>query len=197
MGLRSHLTPGSAGFAALFTAFAVVFEFSYYSRLAPKVSEQRASASWPGVQGTVVSAKVVERRRRGGPSFRPAIEYDYTINGTAHRSDRYRVIDNWRKTSQAADIVARHPPGAAITVYYNPSDPTRAVLSPGGAWGDTGAITLFRVIMWALSIAGWAPVVVRVYRKRHAATRCHGLGGGMPVASDRHGGSPTSTSTRL
>lgn len=171
VGRRPNLGPGSAGFALLFTAFAVVFEVSFYSGLASKVSEQRASASWPIVQGTVVSAKVIERRRRGGPSFRPEIEYDYTVNGTAHRSDRYRVIHNWRTTSLAAEIVARHPPGTAVTVYYDPSNPARAVLSPGGAWGDTGAITLFRVFVWTLPIGGWSAVAFRVHRKRRAAAR--------------------------
>ncbi len=171
VGRRPNLGPGSAAFAVLFTAFAVVFESFFFSGLASRVREQRASASWPGAQGTVVSARVIERRRRGGPTFRPEIEYDYTVNGTVHRSGRYRVIHNWRTTSLAEDIVARHPPGSAITVYYDPSNPARAVLSPGGAWGDTGAITLFRVIVWTLPIGGWAAVAFRVYRKRRAAAR--------------------------
>lgn len=153
----------------LFTAFAVVFELSFfYAEFASKVREQRASASWPSVQGTVVSATVVERRRRGGPTFRPAIEYEYTINGTVYRSDRHRVIKNWRNTSWAGDVVARHPPGSALNVYYDPSDPARAVLSPGGGWGDTGAITLFRVMLWGLATGGWAAVVLKVVRKRRA-----------------------------
>ncbi|MFM9996229.1 MAG: DUF3592 domain-containing protein [Phycisphaerales bacterium] len=169
---RPSLGPGSAGFALLFTAFAVVFEVSFsYSGSASKVREQRASASWPGVQGTVVSARAIERRKRGGPTFRPEIEYDYTVNGTVHRSDRYRVMHNWRTTSLAEELVARHPPGAAVTVYYDPSDPARAVLSPGGAWGDTGTITLFRVIVWALAIGGWVAVAFRVYGKRRAEAR--------------------------
>ncbi len=167
---RASLKPGSAAFALFFTAFVVVVELMM-PVFGSSMREQRASASWPTVQGSVVAARVIEGRGRRGPTFRPEIEYVYTVGGIAHRGNRYRVVHmsmGWR--SWAEDIVAQHPPSAPVTVYYDPSDPARAVLSPGGGWG-TKFITVFRVIPWTLAIGGWAAIAVRIAMKHRSRVR--------------------------
>jgi Protein of unknown function (DUF3592) len=51
---------------------------------------------------------------------------------------------------RAQDIVARYPDGAAVTVYYDPVDPSDSVLEPGGTRG----IAFLRLIGWAFAAGG-------------------------------------------
>ncbi len=78
--------------------------------------------------GVITLSEVRDYSDVDGPiSF--AIRYTYVVDGSTYESRRYKyVVDS---LDNHAEIVATHPLGAKVIVYYNPKDPTDAVLVPG------------------------------------------------------------------
>jgi hypothetical protein len=78
-------------------------------------------------RGVVVSSSV---KAGGQRIFRPVIEYRYTVEGQELTGSRYAISDfDGTGTAGWADgVVARYPPGAACTVYYDPTHPDDSVL---------------------------------------------------------------------
>lgn len=95
----------------------------------------RASKNWPSTSGRVLASDIEMRRSRtgqGGTStaYYPVVLYEYMVNGRRLQSNRVRfgsdVGFGW--TSPAQKVVDQYPPGAMVEVFYNPNDPTEAVL---------------------------------------------------------------------
>jgi hypothetical protein len=97
-----------------------------------KLVEVRRARHWPSTSGTVLKARVRTRRRtdvEGRSRFEsePLVTYEYEVNGRIYRGTRLSFaerispgeIDAWLK---------RYPQGKNVTVYYNPADPSQAVL---------------------------------------------------------------------
>jgi hypothetical protein len=78
----------------------------------------------------------VEPRRsyssEGGDStsYYAVVLYEYVVNGQRYQSNRIRfgleVGSGW--TGMAQKVVDKYPAGSVVQVYYNPADPTDAVL---------------------------------------------------------------------
>ncbi len=97
------------------------------------------SASWPSVEGTVVSSKVAVGSSGSGKSrsttYKAKVVYRYQVDGAAYENDVLRigqVAMGWK--SGAKEDVRQHPPGPD-TVYYDPSQLSNSVLEPGLYWG--------------------------------------------------------------
>lgn len=92
------------------------------------------SSKWPNVEGTVVATDVKEHRsRRGGKSYSPEVQYQYSVNGASYASSRMSYGDAGSSSSMegALKTLGNYPVGKKISVYYNPSEPSTAVLVPG------------------------------------------------------------------
>lgn len=66
--------------------------------------------------------------------YRANIRYEYAVNGESHESDiwRFGAKISWLSwPSVAARATARYPFGKSVTVFYNPNNPSDAVLEPG------------------------------------------------------------------
>lgn len=102
------------------------------------------ASRWPQVGG-VVQSSYAETVGRGKGRHREArITYNYEVSGHLYSSDRLsfsagQVVDFG---PQPDDMVAMYPSGAAVTVYYSPSDPSTAVLRPGEYLADVLAAGL-------------------------------------------------------
>ena len=61
------------------------------------------------------------------------MKYSYVVEGVSFESDRvdYGVETRSSKRARADEIVALYPVGEEVLVYYDPSDPSEAVLEPG------------------------------------------------------------------
>ena len=105
----------------------------------------RASQAWPAVPGTVLESAVrrygrsVETRWR----YYPAVRYRYEVEGRAYTGRRLYFDEMaWASRSSAARLAHKYPPGATVTVRYDPDDPARALLEPGlsgaGNYGVVG-----------------------------------------------------------
>jgi hypothetical protein len=72
--------------------------------------------------GTVISSTVQV------PAQLPLVIYSYSVDGAVFRSQRVRSADEPGET--AATTVARYPAGASVVVYYDPGNPSDALLEP-------------------------------------------------------------------
>ena len=88
------------------------------------------------VEATVTASRVVTSRgSKGGTNYRPVVEYTYTVAGREYHSDRYQFMPFNSASgagpgqSAAAAVVGRCPPGAKLTVYYDPAQPESVAVS--------------------------------------------------------------------
>ena len=109
---------------------------------------RRAARNWSAVSGRVLNAGVEESlvsvriststaRRRLAKRYQPIVDYEYSVDGRRFQSRRLFVGDAVLYSSVAdAEKALQHypPPGAAITVWVDPSNPAEAVLQKGLHW---------------------------------------------------------------
>jgi hypothetical protein len=92
-----------------------------------------ASKSWPTVQGKVISSSVDSKRSdKGGTTYHAEVFYEYKVGGQIQSSNDVAVGGYGSSNpSHARRIVNKYPAGSTITVYYSPSNPSKAVLEAG------------------------------------------------------------------
>ncbi len=93
--------------------------------------KQHAAESYPSVQGRMLASEMqTYTGSKGRIHYRAAFQYEYAVNGLNYRGSRYRYGGYLSDEAAASALVAAHPRGAGVTVYYNPANPADTVLSP-------------------------------------------------------------------
>jgi hypothetical protein len=119
---------------------------------------QKEAESFSQTQGTVASSQVLTSHgRKGSTHYRAWIDYSYSVNGRAYQSHRYRYDSDPENHQAIVDLVAAHPAGSPITIYYDPNHPVDAVLSPGVDARDVDMVFFFTAL--CLVIVSFAPQV--------------------------------------
>jgi hypothetical protein len=123
-----------------------------------EIRSYRRQARVPGLPtatGTVLESRVQKEedsvwKRAADLDIFPLIRYRYTVDGRAYESSRFAFqhFDLWRDECEA--IVADHPPGSVVDVYYHADNPQLAAISPRPAQLN-GIIVIF---CGALLLAG-------------------------------------------
>ena len=103
----------------------------------------REAKEWPTVTGRVLTSEVEgERVRRSGTEahthpqtyrimYTPRVIYEYFVGDTGYSSDRVTLSrTSSSNPDDARRVTERYPAGSEVRVYYNPSDPSRALLEP-------------------------------------------------------------------
>ncbi|HSM56842.1 MAG TPA: DUF3592 domain-containing protein [Candidatus Sulfomarinibacteraceae bacterium] len=83
------------------------------------------SFSWPAAQAEVIETSITIE-----DDFSVDFTYAYTVDGVTYEGSRitffqYAVFANRFQNEQ---LVAQHPPGTPVQIYYDPSDPAQSVL---------------------------------------------------------------------
>jgi hypothetical protein len=114
---------------------------TYYARMGVvRIQEGLASRSWPAIGGIVTSAEVTAIESRPtrpqqvtyGRSWFASVHTRYIIDGMQFESDRITLDESQHFFRFLAELAIRpYPRDAHVVVYYDPADPTRAVLEPG------------------------------------------------------------------
>jgi hypothetical protein len=60
----------------------------------------------------------------------PVLQYEYTVNGRQYVGTQVNAV-GFASHRAARRAAARYPEGQVVDVWYQPSDPSRAVLEPG------------------------------------------------------------------
>jgi hypothetical protein len=102
-----------------------------------------ASRSWPSVKGEVIERGVDPGAAmiRADSSLR--LVYRYSVRGAEYRSLRIDYVGRYGGDStKVSPGLLRYAMGHTVAVFYDPHDPTRAVLEPGIASGNWWRLTL-------------------------------------------------------
>lgn len=145
------------------------------ARNVPMILEGWNSRSWPAVVGAVkasaaVSKPIIIDSRRGAVGTHVVIlHYEFSLMGRTYSGTRQSLDDVG--IIKSADVAQREadalPVGRSVQVFYDPSDPSRSLLTPGvPVSGVLGS--LFGVLLVATGIA---LVAVGLHLRSHHARR--------------------------
>lgn len=87
-----------------------------------------ASLTWPSVTGTVLVSQMVEETSGEVSGYSPLVTYSYAVSGQALQSSRVAFV-----ASKSKKVVAKYPKGSPVQVYFDPQQPSKAVLEKGGS----------------------------------------------------------------
>jgi hypothetical protein len=147
--------------------------------MAHNTAKQFESGSYPMVTGKITHSEVQSHTgSKGGRSYTAVINYRFEAGGQAFAGSRLRynlISGGW---SQANSLVAAHPTGATVDVFYNPANPQDALLFPGISGSDFMVVlflTPFNAIMFGFWIGAAAWLRERLARP---------VAGGVKIISD-------------
>jgi len=122
MNMTLFLTVGIIVFV-LFILNAIFLAVIYFMR-----RKMAAVSQWPSTMGTVMMSTIEQRSSsEGGYTDYPVVQYSYQINGQTYQSLKLAPGPEVGGTG-ARKVVARYPAGAQVMVFYNPQNPSDAVL---------------------------------------------------------------------
>jgi len=84
-------------------------------------------SQWPSTMGTVLMSTIESRSSDDGYTDYPVVQYSYNINGQMYQGMKLAPGPEMGG-SGARKVVARYPAGAQVMVFYNPQNPSDAVL---------------------------------------------------------------------
>ena len=115
-----------------------------------------AVRQWPSTMGAV-NASYLERRSssEGGYTNYPVVQYSYQVSGQAYQGAKIAPGPEVGGTG-AGKVVARYPAGAQVMVFYNPQNPSDAVLETKAhaQW-----ILWLILIVFDIALCGVIPIV--------------------------------------
>ena len=154
------------GFLIIFALFWSSLVLLFDGFICTSIVHQVRAEKFPSTAGQVVSSQVTRHRgSKGGTSYGVKIGYQYVVDDRTFQAGRYRygqVSSSNRSWAQAT--VARFPPGSQTRVFYNPANPSDALLSPGIDGSDLFfllILTPFNGVMFAL----WSGVFLWIRQK--------------------------------
>jgi hypothetical protein len=117
-----------------------------------------AVKNWPSVLGKVTTSRV-SYETTDKTNATPFVTYTYDVDGKTYKEGSISPGDlTIADTENAEKVVARYPRGSVVTVYYNPKNPSQAVLeksSQAQIGGMYGILIFGNLLM---------PIVVLLYK---------------------------------
>jgi len=129
------------------------------------------SANWPKVEGVVSNSSVrtytpVGQMNRAftdsDSTYYPEFRYTYTVDRQTYTSSRYSLGESGQgfpDREDAQKAASEHPAGSKVDVFYDPADPSSAVLRPGSSTGSWVPLLL------GLFFGGSGLLMLRMLRK--------------------------------
>jgi uncharacterized protein DUF3592 len=129
-----------------------------------------ASSDWPSTRGAVTSSSLSSTKHvRAGSSetWTVHVSYSYKVGGASHVGTAIHKggFPSYDSKSEARAVLSRYGEGAAVTVFYDPSNPSDAVLEPG-VGAATGSLGVGALLVGLVVALGTAVVVQSVRRIR-------------------------------
>ena len=138
--MRYRRQAGPLGQFALGAALALIGASTLVFMAVPRYQKASESSDWPSTAGTVVQSEVAEselasgkRNRRRKRSFSPLVVVEYEHGGRTLRTSHISAGADTSSTnpSRANEVVNRYAAGDTVSVYFDPEQPSYAVLEPG------------------------------------------------------------------
>ena len=116
------ITVGAIGF--IFLLFNVIFLAVIFSAQ----KDAAVAAKWPTTMGTILISTLESRRTNSGRHAQyPVVLYSYQAGGRSYQGNRIAPSPEVGGTGAPKRLVG-YETGAQVTVFYNPNDPSDAVL---------------------------------------------------------------------
>jgi hypothetical protein len=127
------------------------------------VQDARASSQWPATEGTVTSSEVRDTSDAESDSYSPKVTYEYQVDEVRYENDTISFGQNaYGSRRKAEGIAAGYPAGSHVTVYYEPGDPSNAVLEPGA---DAGSFIVLAIGALFTLIGLIVPVAMTIFKR--------------------------------
>jgi hypothetical protein len=118
-------------------------------------TEADSASQWDrvtGVMETMTMSTYVGRHQTH--TYTPHVAYKFTAKGAPYRGNIISFPDpTFSTAAESKNFQQKYPEGGLISVYYNPQDPTKCCLAPGGnaplnheAWCAIGLLALAVVL---------------------------------------------------
>jgi hypothetical protein len=127
--------------------------------------------SWSQTTGTISYTNIRSEWQSGSHDspgqyvYYPVVEYYYTVEGQTHYSSTISKMSSGSSdVGYAQDFINRNPLGSQVTVYYNPDNPSEAVLQMNSDF-ELVAPLLIGAIFTLIGVSG----VIYFYRKGKGA----------------------------
>ena len=124
------------------------------------IKARKAKNTWLSVPGVVEETSVITHRHhraKGGTTtnYTPHITYHYQVKDQTYNGDQIGFGYSTYGKSKAEKIIAIYPQDAPITVFYDPADPSKAVLETKAKGGTTYIlIGVFLVVIGYIAAFG-------------------------------------------
>lgn len=144
----------SIAVAALGLSFIFLVPQGYQSYLV-----QTKASDWPHTMGEVLSAEIIVDEGELGVSddmVQPRVITQYNVNGRTYAIHEisFNQSMSWSSSDRyAKTMINQYPPGTRVPVYYNPEQPSQAVLDTSADWFTffimgLGAIFVLLGVYW-------------------------------------------------
>jgi len=116
-----------------------------------------ASRDWPFVEGVLIMVDPGERYDKDGTDIsRPRLRYRYTVGRKTYEGSRLWYRSGPFSDNPTPDLASGVCVGDTVDVYYDPNQPSRAVLQPDYLTDDfvsvaVSAIVFVAYLAWRLS----------------------------------------------
>jgi len=108
--------------------FALIFDGVFLGIIFFTRRKVTQASNWSSTMGTVLSSTIEwHRRSEGGSVAYPSVQYSYQVMGQMLQGSKI-MPGPPVGGSGAKKVVARYPAGAQVMVYYDPNNPSDAVL---------------------------------------------------------------------
>jgi hypothetical protein len=122
--------------------------------------QYRASAGWQPIPARILDSRVEESESGSGEdysvSYSPIITYEYQTMGQSYRGNLIAFGSEgigYGSRKKAEKVIARHPTGTPVTVYYNPADPSQSVLERNFNWSSAvSGIAIALISAWMIYV---------------------------------------------
>jgi len=101
----------------------------FWSMLLPPLRQLLQSRNWVATNCKILQSSVELVQKKGkAEDYRPRISYEYTANGNRQTSSRFSFGSSIGKRSWAEKISDQYKTGTNQTCYFDPANPSEAVL---------------------------------------------------------------------
>ncbi len=147
---------------ALLLACLIPFAFLIYSRTSGHSHQQRASRSFVPVVATVVESRVLAGKTR----WSAKVSYRYAVGGKTYlssevsyaRTEMSGLLRGGPSRAGASATAAEHPIGSTLYAYYDPANPSDALLDRSPPVGSPWVPIMWLLVLVALgSLLGVVP----------------------------------------
>jgi len=153
-------------FAFLIMMGALILPFSLMGAM-----DSMEISRWPSTDGTVIEGTVYSDWFSGSHDapgyylYYPRVTYTYNVSGAEYQCDNIWRLDHQSKIpNEAYGVIYSYPQGMNVTVYYDPSNPSQAVLDRSEEVSPLAAVAV-GVALLALGVGGIVYVRRRQRRK--------------------------------